>query len=249
MNKFTLRLALVALFAGAAASAHADDVRFDVFSEHLDSGDVWKTTGASWSGSTELLVPLRVSTRLENEERGMGTSRRAFAQAAASLNKSNAVELGFAVGSGAAYALRQERHITWYTAVNDIELSVSGYRVRYATTTLHRVAADVRIPLVEHFALTSRASVGRLDGKFAGGFGSLGLEYEKGAYALTLAGYRGKEPLETGIATSPQLVSNTVLAGLRYHLTDKVSFDVKASHTKAGALTRRGIQGAVVIAY
>jgi hypothetical protein len=243
-----LALAAVGLAFGAPA-AQAVDMRVDASSERLDQGDTWNLYGMSFDGKATVGVPLRLHARLEQEQRRFGVTERAYLQASTSVGEKSALEVGVGLGSGAAYGLRQEQHVTFYTSARSVELSSGLYRVQYADSTLYRLATQARVPLTDRLTGIAGVTSGRAHGRFAGGFSSLGIEYVAGTCTVTAARYQGHEAQDPSQALSSQLRSHTLLAGLRCPVTRNVSFELTASATQAAALTRHGVSGALVIGF
>lgn len=240
-----LAAALVSIAPGALAAA----ISLDTQSERLDTGEVWAVDGLSVQTRTDGAMLSRLGARIERETRDAGVSERLFVQGSATLGSRSALEVGFARGEGAGYALRSQQHVLVYSALGTTEVSGGLVRTQYEDSVVVGVRADARVPLSSSVTALVGGSASQSRGNNVGGFLRLGLEYARGHCTYGALAYVGEEARDAAQLELGVLHSRTAVLGARCEVSRGIALTFRASKTQAGALTRQGLFGGVAFTY
>lgn len=245
-----LRAALALLFTVGATGACAAELRFDESVDYLKKGETWTSHGIAYSDKTSVGIPVRWSVSAERETRAGNSAQRAFIQGSAPLNEKLTLEVGVGRGTGAAFGMRRDAHVTLYTSVKSVELGAELRRTRYLESTVYRVSGYARVPLPGQLTAIAGAASGRSGGEFAGGFTNLGLEYAGPRNCtVKLVRYRGHRSEDPNHPTTTLDASKTYVAGVKCPLSAHSRVEISANTSHAAALSGHGVSGALVISF
>jgi len=243
--------ALSLVLAAASSVAIAADSKLTVDSniESLDSGDTWRVSSVSFGRPVKLGTPVRVTGTLEHEDRRVGSANRVYLDTSFAVTKSATLELGVARATGAVYSFKRQEHAMLYTSVGKVEFAAGVYQSHYAQSTTRRALLQTRVYLPHGFTPILNVASSRSGSTFAGGSVGAGLEYEKGPCIYSVGFSRGHEAEDPAEPSVTQLSSRSSSAGMRCDLTPSVKLKLGTSSTQAGILSRKGVSGALVIAF
>jgi hypothetical protein len=243
----TIRAAVAFLFTAGATFAHAAEFRVDSSVDHLKKGETWATSGFSLGDKANVGIPVRWSASVERETRAGNSTQRVFIQGSTPLNDDFTLEVGLGRGTGAAFGMRHDAHVTLYTSIKSVELGTELHQTRYAESTVHRVSGYARIPLPGHLTAIAGAAAGRSGGDSAGGFTNLGLEYAGPKdCTVKLVRYQGRRSEDPNRPTTTLDASKTYVAGLKCPLSAHSRIEISANTSQAAALSGHGVSGALV---